>query len=115
MDTQDTLTWSALLARWTDFARAAVALPDTGEPGRWKRAVPDVIALQAVYHALGETGSLPAGERALGLDRAEVLIKKHAARLGELWVGAPMPGLLAELVADARAALKQARDRETPA
>lgn len=104
------LTWSLLLARWTDFARSAVALPDTGEPGRWKKAVPDVIALQAVYHALGEADALPEDERALGLDRSDVLIKKHAAALHDRWRAEPMPEALTELVEDARAALAAARD-----
>ena len=79
------LTWAALLARWVNFARSAVALPDDAQGRAWKSAVPDIIALQAVTMALGELDQLPTEERALGLDRAQVLIDRHGQNLRSLF------------------------------
>jgi hypothetical protein len=104
------LTWAALLGKWTEFAGSAVALPKTGELGRFRASVPDIIALQAVSHALGEVDSLPDDERAVALDRAAVLIRSHAAALHEHWRGEPLPAQLAELADDARMALYVAKE-----
>jgi len=101
----DSLTWAALLAHWTDFARSAVALPTGGEGGRWRRAVAPVIALQAVTHALGEIDQLDDDERAVGLDKGELLIDEHAGELERIWADAELPELVAELIDDAREAL----------
>ena len=63
-----TLTWAALLGRWIEFARTAVALPDD-DTGRCMRAsVPDVIMLQAVWFALQHLDDLSSSQRPLGLD-----------------------------------------------
>ena len=67
----DGLTWAVLLGRWVEFARSSVALPGTGDGRRLRDSVPDLIMLQAVWFALEHLGELGAGERALGLDRAE--------------------------------------------
>lgn len=81
------LTWAVLLARWTDFAGSAVALPEVGEAGLVRQSVTDIITLQAVWFALGQMDELSDAERALGLDRAGVLIARHRsaiqARFGE--------------------------------
>ena len=61
--------------------------------------------LQAVCLALRELGDLQPAERALGLDRAEILIDKHVHRLGLRWRGQVMPEALRELMADAKKAL----------
>ncbi|MCE9589850.1 MAG: hypothetical protein K8S99_04935 [Planctomycetes bacterium] len=99
------LTWAVLLGRWIEFAKSAVALPDDDPGRRMRRCVVDVITLQAVWFALREIESLPADEWALGLDRAQVLIDKHAAMIEETWAGAAMPAALRELIGDARAEL----------
>jgi len=98
----DQLTWAALIARWTDFARASVALPQDGEGGAWRASVAPAIGLQAVTLALHELHRLPADERAHGLDLASVLIRRHAGELNEAWRARPMPEKLTELVGDAR-------------
>lgn len=109
-------TWPALLAHWTDFARASLALPKTGEGDRWRAAVPAIIGLQAVAFALGDLDCLaprpgdPAGERALALDRADMIIRRHAAELHELWRGEPLHTELAVLIEDARAAFAAAKE-----
>lgn len=107
-DGPDITTWSALLAHWTDFARASVALPDDGEGGRWKRAVPHVISLQATAMALAELDRVDDGERPLALDRAEIACRDSTRAVHELWRGEPMPELLGELVQDARVAFESA-------
>lgn len=97
------LIWAALLARWTAFARASLALPRDAEGDRWRRAVPSIVGLQAVAHALGEGPSLARDELALGLDRASLLIDRHEGELRALWSGALHPEL-ESLVGDARRA-----------
>lgn len=79
------LTWAALLGRWVDFARSAVALPDDAEGRAWREAVPEIIGLQALAMALGEAEQLDAGELALALDRARILCRHHTDRLNELF------------------------------
>jgi len=107
------LTWPALLAHWTQFAQSSLALPKTAEGDRWRAAVPAIIGLQAVTFALGDLDRLAdgaGGERALALDKSDLLIRKHAAELHDLWRGEPLHAELATLIDDARAALAAARD-----
>ncbi|MBX3363439.1 MAG: hypothetical protein KF866_01630 [Phycisphaeraceae bacterium] len=104
---QTPVTWAALLAHWTHFAQASLALPDT--QARWKHAVPDIIALQAVTFAAADLDTLPNDERALGVDRAEVLLGKHVAAVHALWHGQMLPDALRELIDDARLAVTRAR------
>ena len=96
----DRLTWAVLLGKWVDFARSAVALPTDGDGKRMRESVADVIMLQAVWFALKNLGELDAAERALGIDRAEVLVEKHASALKERWQER-MPESMKELIADA--------------
>ena len=104
----DTLTWSALLARWTEFAASSVALPDSGEPGRWKRAVPQIITLQSVTHALGEIGVLELAEIPGALDRAAISIREATGALNETWGGDALAPEAFELCEDAEVALRLA-------
>lgn len=109
------LTWAVLLGRWVDFARSALALPEDDPGRRLREAVPDIIMLQAVWFALANLSKLDAAERALGLDRAQVLIDKHANALEEIWRGQTMPAALRELIADARREHRRASERTPPA
>lgn len=102
------MTWAALLAHWTDFARSAVALPATPDGERWKRAVTPIIGLQAVTHALAELDRLAPEERPLALDRAEALIDRHERELRTAWVEDPLDPGLDEILRDARSALAAA-------
>lgn len=104
-------TWAALLAHWTHFAQSAAALPTEGEPGRWRRAVPDIIGLQAITFALGDLDSLPLQERNLGLDRAELGVTAHIRSIHDLWRGEDLPPGLVDLIDDARLALSLAHSR----
>ena len=97
-----TITWAALLGQWIEFARSAVGLPDD-EPGRCLReSVPDIIMLQAVWFALHQLDDLLQDQRALGLDRSEILIDQHTKALHRRWHNQPMPATLSELIEDTR-------------
>jgi len=104
----DALTWAALLGRWVSFARSSVALPTTGDGGKLRASVSDLIGLQAVWFALQHLGDLPRDEQLLGIDRAEVLIEKHEAALNQTW-GHTKPDQVDELITDARQQLETAR------
>lgn len=116
MSTPD-LTWAALLAHWTAFAQSTLALPSTAQGDRWRSATPAIIGLQAVTHALADLDKLdaasaaPEGERALALDKAELLIRQHGAELHALWSGEPLHEEVSALIDDARRALTLARSQ----
>lgn len=98
------LTWAVMLGRWVAFAQSAVALPDEGDTAKLRASVGDLIMLQAVWFALQHMEELEADERALGMDRAHVLVEKHASALRQRW-GDAMPAMMGELIDDAHAAL----------
>lgn len=106
----DALTWSALLARWTQVAQGAKALPPGADGDRWRRAVPSLVALDAITNALAELHELPESEHALGQDRAEVLIRSHATELHALWRAEPLPESVRAWIDDARLALRATRE-----
>ncbi len=110
IDSQRVVTWSLLLAKWTEFAKASTVLPDEGDGGRVKRHVAAIIGLQAVACALGEADELASDERSAALDLAAVQIRVFAQELNEAWRGEPMPEGLVELMDDAKKALVAARD-----
>ena len=99
------MTWTALLARWMDFARASLVLPPDATGERWRASVTPVITLQAVTFALAELGRLVAEDRPLARDRVEVLIDRSAGDLADIWRDAAMSETLREIIEDARAAL----------
>jgi len=99
------LSWSVLLARWTELAQASAALPEDAEGGRWKQAVAPVIGLQAIAFALADLGRVRPDDRPLALERAEAGLRAHAAELHSIWTGEPLPDSVAEVIADARGAL----------
>lgn len=103
------MTWAALLAKWVEFAGAAAALPEAGSGARWRKAVAPIIALQAVTHAVGELHELDAEERAVGLDRAEIMLRERERELRMIWAEEPLPVALVELIDDARTAIDAAR------
>ena len=96
----DRLTWAVLLARWTDFARSAVALPETGESGLVRQSVTDIITLQAVWFSLRQMDELEPAEQALGLNRAGVLIARHSEAIRSRFQHQPLPEDLQSLLND---------------
>lgn len=101
------LTWAAMLGHWVDFARSAVALPDDAAGRKLAASVPDLIQLQAVWFALQHLDDLPDDQRALGRDRAGVLIARHAEALAQRFGDEGVPPAMTELIDDARAQLSQ--------
>lgn len=101
------LTWSVLLGRWVDFARSALALPDDADGRRLRDAVPDLIMLQAVWFALQHLDELSSDQRALGIDRAGVLIERHERQLRQRWGDEPLPPAIEALIADAKRQLEK--------
>lgn len=101
----EALTWTGLLAQWVQFAQASLALPDTVEGPRWRASVPEVINLQAVTFALADLDRLPADERPLALDKAQMLIEQSESQLQAIWPVQESRASLREIIADARLAL----------
>lgn len=100
----ESLTWTALLGRWVDYARASLAIPSDAAGASWQASVPAVINLQAVTFALSELAELGSDERAFALDKAAVLIRDGAADLARIWGDTP-PESLVEVIDDAQIAL----------
>ena len=103
-----TTTWATLLAGWMHYAQTAVALPDTDQGRRWKDSVAPVIALHAHAMALGEIERVEPDERSLAMDKSELGIKEHAAKLNEIWHAEPMPESIMDLIDDAKEAWEAA-------
>lgn len=96
----DRLTWAVLLARWTDFARSAVALSEAGEPGRVRDSVTDIITLQAVWFSLQHLEELDEAQRSIGIARAGVLINRHMSAIRDRFQGHDLPEGLQSLFDD---------------
>lgn len=106
----EAVTWTGLLAHWTGLAQASLALPKNAEGDRWRNAVPAIVGLQAITHALGDLERLaPEEDRAVAMDRAAVGAQTHAATLHQLWKGELLHPELIALIDDARAALAAVR------
>lgn len=103
------LSWTALLGRWIDYARASLAIPDDHEGARWKRSVEAVITMQAVTFALHEITELDEPDRALAIDRAQVLLDDAQTRLDAIWRGVQQSDALREIIDGAHAALHDAQ------
>ncbi len=102
------LTWTALLGRWLDFARASVALPEDADGVAWKASVGPIITLQAITFALAELPELPESEHALGLDRSAIQIDTAASDLETAWAPGPPPESIQEVICDAQRSLAAA-------
>lgn len=103
------LAWAALLARWTEVARASAA--PTGEDAgrdRARRAVVPAIELQAITLALADLDRLDPADHAFARDRAAVVIDRAAGEVASIWRGTAMPVAVRAMLADARSALERA-------
>ena len=87
----DTLTWTALLAHWTDMARVARALDGTAE-GPMVNALSGIITCQALQQALPEVLDLPEDQRSLAMDQAAVLLRQVDQAIEDT-LNAPPPAL----------------------
>lgn len=105
----ETLTWTALLGKWIEFAQASVASPKDAEGDRWRASVAPIVNLQAVIFALAELKDLPAEDRPIALDKSEILIVENADKLELIWGVDQLPDSLVEITRDARLALAAAQ------
>lgn len=102
-------SWAMLLSQWTSFAKASVAFPQTSEGDAWRTSVAPAIGLQAIACSLADLERLDPELHALAIDTASVGIQSHTDELEAAWSGSRMPATLAELIGDARLALRAAR------
>ena len=103
------LTWAVLLGRWLDFARSVRALAPNEAGRRLRDSVPDIIVLQAVWFSLQELEQLDRAQQAVGLDRSQILIEKHAANLQRRFN--PVPRQIGLLIQEAEDQLHQQQRR----
>ena len=94
------LTWAVLLGRWVDFARSSLALKDDAAGRRLRQSMSDIIMLQAVWFAVQNLDELDDQQRAVGVDRAQVLFDKHARALQDRFDN-DMPDQVRTLIEDA--------------
>ena len=104
------LTWTILLARWTQFAKSSLKLPKTAEGDRWRAAVAPIISLQAVTNAMAELDELEFDERALAFDKSQVIVRSRAEELNTLWAGEELPEAIIEMIGDAKLAIECAAE-----
>jgi hypothetical protein len=100
------IAWIALVARWTELARASRAIPITAT--RLRDSVSHLIAIEATTAALGELSSVPEAERPHARALAEVTIRRAAGELDRLWRGEEWPDELLDACEAAEHALRRA-------
>jgi hypothetical protein len=105
----EVLSWTALLARWMDFARASVASRHLEDGQLWNQSVTSIITLQAVTFALRDLRQLSRADHALARDRAALLIREHGRVLKEIWRSEVIPPSLLATIDDAQTALDAAQ------
>ena len=103
-------SWAMLLSQWTSFAKASVAFPQTIEGDAWRASIAPAIGLQAITCSLADLDRLEPDLHSVALDTAGVGIAAHTREIEEAWPEASMPETLAELIGDARIALRSARE-----
>ncbi len=103
------LGWSAMLAKWTEFAQASVALPKDQDGPRWKACVPPIISMQAIVAALGELDQLPRAHRPVAIDAADELLREQLVLVHEAWSGELIPESISDLIEESRQAVFDAR------
>ncbi len=109
MGSERLLGWSAMLAKWTEFAQASLALPKDHDGPRWKSCVAPIISMQAMCAALAELDQLPRSHRPVAIDAAETLLREQLAIIHEAWSGELIPDSIQELIEESRQAIFDAR------
>lgn len=100
------LAWIALVARWTELARASRAIPVTET--RLRDSIAHLIAIEATTAALGELTQVPEIDRPHARALAEVSIRRAAGELDRLWRGEEWPIELLDACEAAEHALRRA-------
>jgi hypothetical protein len=105
----DAIAWSTLLAKWIQWAKASVALPDDAAGTAWKASLPHLISLQAITHAMNELADVVLSDRAFALERAEYSVKEHTTGLHSCWASEPLPESVATVIDTAQVTLARAQ------
>ena len=100
------IAWIALVARWTELARASRAIPVTET--RLRDSIAHLIAIEATTAALGELTQVPEIDRPHARALAEVSIRRAAGELDRLWRGEEWPVELLDACEAAEHALRHA-------
>ncbi|MCE2883414.1 MAG: hypothetical protein LW806_00745 [Planctomycetaceae bacterium] len=100
------IAWIALVARWTELARASRAIPVTET--RLRDSIAHLIAIEATTAALGELTQVPEIDRPHARALAEVSIRRAAGELDRLWRGEEWPVELLDACEAAEHALRRA-------
>jgi hypothetical protein len=104
---QRAITWTGLLAQWTQAAQASLAIPEEHDGPAWRRSIAPLITLQAVTFALNELGDLPVEERPVARDRAALLIDESLDLVEAVWgaIDQSAPDSVGSIVVAAETAL----------
>jgi hypothetical protein len=100
------IAWIALVARWTELARASRAIPIAAT--RLRDSIAHLIAIEATTAALGELTQVPEIDRPHARALAEVSIRRAAGELDRLWRGEEWPIELLDACEAAEHALRRA-------
>ena len=103
---REPIAWVALVARWTELARASRAIPVTET--RLRDSIAHLIAIEATTAALGELSQVPEIDRPHARALAEVSIRRAAGELDRLWRGEEWPIELLDACEAAEHALRRA-------
>ncbi len=108
---QRAITWTGLLAQWTQAAQASLAIPEDQDGPEWRRSMAALITLQAVTFALNELVDIPVAERPVARDRAALLIDESLDVLEAVWgsIDQAAPESINSIAVAAEAALVDAQ------
>jgi len=98
------IAWIALVARWTELARASRAIPPSDT--RLRDSIAHLIAIEATTAALGELAQVPEAERPHARTIAEMTIRRAATELDQLWRGEEWPNEFLDACEAAERALR---------
>lgn len=98
------IAWIALVARWTELARASRAIPAVDT--RLRDSIAHLIAIEATTAALGELAQVPELERPHARTIAEISIRRAATELDQLWRGEEWPSEFLDACESAERALR---------
>ena len=98
------IAWIALVARWTELARASRAIPAADT--RLRDSIAHLIAIEATTAALGELAQVPERERPHARTIAEISIRRAATELDQLWRGEEWPSEFLDACEAAERALR---------
>lgn len=100
------IAWIALVARWTELARASRVIPATNE--RLRASIAPIITMEANTAALQEITRISEADRPHARALAEISIRTAAQELDRLWRGEEWPAEFFDACEAAERALRNA-------